>query len=448
MPNIPRRRPFAHQNQSIISRRNVLKGALLGAGAVAFPGVLAACGDDDGDGGGGGGDASGELEVFSWWTGGGEEAGLNEMIAIWENEHPDVEFVNAAVAGGAGSNAMAVLTQRLGAGDPPDSFQGHAGAELADYINAQQLEAVNFIYEEEGFTDVFPQQLVDQITVDGNIYSVPVNIHRANMLWFNPGLLQQAGLSAPPETMDAFVAALEAAQGTGKIALALAEQWTTMHLLETVMLAELGAEDWTALWTPDGDWGSDSVTAGLERYAQILGFVNEDFSSLTWQDAAKLVTDGEAVFNVMGDWAAGYFTVDLALEPETGFGFAPVPGTDGVYQWLSDSFTLPDGAPNRDAAIEWLRLCGSLEGQDAFNPKKGSIPARDDADRAKYGPYLLYALDEWQSNELAGSLAHGVVASNAWKTAIDTALGLFLGDRAVETFQQGLVDAHDANAPS
>ena len=42
---------------------------------------------------------TGQVEVFSWWTGGGEAAGLDAMIAIWNEKYPDAEFVNAAVAG-------------------------------------------------------------------------------------------------------------------------------------------------------------------------------------------------------------------------------------------------------------------------------------------------------------------------------------------------------------
>ena len=69
-----------------------------------------------------------QVEVFSWWTGGGEAAGLEAMIEVFKAKYPDIEFVNAAVAGGAGTNARAVLATRLQAGDAPDSWQGHAGA--------------------------------------------------------------------------------------------------------------------------------------------------------------------------------------------------------------------------------------------------------------------------------------------------------------------------------
>jgi glucose/mannose transport system substrate-binding protein len=118
-----------------------------------------------------------------------------------------------------------------------------------------------------------------------------------------------------------------------------------------------------------------------------------------------------------------------------------VPGTDGVYDWLSDSFTLPKGAPHRSAAIEWLGLVGSKKAQDAFNPLKGSIPARKDANPKLYGTYLKWALKQWKQDKLAGSLAHGVVASLPWSTDIDTALGLFIQNKDVAKFQSALAAA-------
>src|SRR5215211_7619722 len=44
-----------------------------------------------------GGSASSQLEVFSWWTGGGEEAGLKKLITIWNRDHRNVPFKNETV---------------------------------------------------------------------------------------------------------------------------------------------------------------------------------------------------------------------------------------------------------------------------------------------------------------------------------------------------------------
>jgi glucose/mannose transport system substrate-binding protein len=192
--------------------------------------ALTACGAKGGN----------KVEVFSWWTGGGEAAGLEAMIKVFQAEYPNIEFVNAAVAGGAGTNARAVLATRLQAGDPPDSWQGHAGQELiGTYVAGKQIEPLNDLYKEEGWLAVMPETLIPLISQNGNIYSVPVNIHRANVLWYNPAVLE-ANNVAVPTTMDEWFAAMDTLKEAGVTPLALGEQWTKMHLLETVLLGSLG----------------------------------------------------------------------------------------------------------------------------------------------------------------------------------------------------------------
>jgi glucose/mannose transport system substrate-binding protein len=388
-----------------------------------------------------------QVEVFSWWTGGGEAAGLDAMITVFQAEFPNVEFINAAVAGGAGTNARAVLATRLQAGDPPDSWQGHAGQELiGTYVAADQLEPLNFLYEQEGWLDVMPETLIPLISQDGNIYSVPVNIHRANVLWYNPAVLANAGV-AVPTTMDEWFAAMDALEECGcAIPLAMGEQWTAMHLFETVLLGTLGPDAYNGLWDGSVDWASPEVTGALENFKKALSYTNSDAASLTWQDAAQLVVNGDAAFNVMGDWAAGYF-IELGMTPNVEYGWAPVPGTVGTFQFLSDSFVLPANAPHRDAALSWLTIAGSKAGQEAFNPVKGSICARTDCDASLFGEYLQSAMDDWSTNIVVGSLTHGVVANDSWKTEINNALGIFLADLNIGGFQASLASACASSGP-
>ncbi|WP_431931772.1 ABC transporter substrate-binding protein [Nonomuraea jabiensis] len=410
-------------------------------------------------GGGGGGQASqspaasggGEkkqVEVFSWWTGPGEADGLQAMKKIFEQQNPNYTFFDAAVAGGSGDKAKALLQSKLQANTPPDTFQGHAGAELQGYIKAGNLEDLTFLYDELKLKDVFPAQLVEQISVDGKIYSVPVNIHRSNVLWFNPAVLKDAGVAAAPKTIDEFIADLEKVKAKGKIPLSIGSEWTVTHLLENVLLGSLGTDAYNALFKPGADWSSPQVTKALESFAKIMSYAGDPQDD--WQPAAKQVADGEAAFNIMGDWAYGYFhnppEGGLGKTSKTDFDWAPAPGTEGTYMWLSDSFTLPKGAKNRDGAIAWLKVAASKEGQDAFNPKKGSIPARKDADQALYTDYLADALKDWSSNKLAGSIQHGVSVNQPWLAAITESVGLFIGSKDVKALQQGLADAAKSNA--
>src|SRR3954465_10711703 len=128
---------------------------------VAVVGVAAlltasACGADDGDGSDGG-SGSKKVEVFAWGAEGGEKAGLDGLVAQFGKDCAGQEFVNGAVAGGAGANAKTVLASRLQQGDPPDTFQAHAGAELSDYINAGQVEDLSADYDTWGLKQAFPQ---------------------------------------------------------------------------------------------------------------------------------------------------------------------------------------------------------------------------------------------------------------------------------------------------
>jgi glucose/mannose transport system substrate-binding protein len=163
-----------------------------------------------------------------------------------------------------------------------------------------------------------------------------------------------------------------------------------------------------------------------------------------------MVSDGDAAFNIMGDWAYGYFANPapngLALTPHTDFDWAVSPGTYGVFNFLSDSFVLPVNAKHPDAALAWLNVAASRAGQEAFNPLKGSICARTDCDLSLFSEYSQDAAHDWTSNTVVGSLMHGVVAAPAWATSISTAIGLFQTDTTkLADFQAALVAACKAD---
>jgi len=56
-------------------------------------------------------------------------------------------------------------------------------------------------------------------------------------------------------------------------------------------------------------------------------------------------------------------------------------------------------------------------------------------------------MDDWNSNVVVGSLTHGVVANDSWKSEIDTALGLFLSAKDGKAFQDALAAACKSSGP-
>ncbi|WP_165983905.1 ABC transporter substrate-binding protein [Streptomyces sp. YIM 98790] len=414
------------------------------AGAVIAGLTLAACGGDSDDGGdGGGGGSAAEVEVFTWWAAGSEKAGLDALVNVFEEQHPETKFVNGAVAGGAGSAAKDLLQSRLQANDPPDTFQAHAGMELLDYINAGQLQDVSLLYDAFELRDAFPADLIERLTHDGKIYSIPSNIHRANVVWANPAVLEANDID-PDKTyadLDEWFADLDTLQEAGVTPLSVATAWTQVHLLETILLSSLGADAYTGLWEGTTDWNGPEVTEALENFEQAMSYTNSDRDGLDWPEATQMVIDGNAAFNVMGDWAVAAFE-EQGKVLGTDFTAFPVPGTDGVFDFLADSFTLPEGAPHPDGARNWLETVGSLEGQTAFNKAKGSIPARVDADPAEFSAYQQTAIESFGQDTIVSSLAHGAAAPVAVLNAISDATSKFTaGASDVATFQSELAAA-------
>ncbi len=379
------------------------------------------------------------LEIFSWWTTGGEAAGLLKLFDIYKQQNPGVEVINATVAGGAGSNAKAVLKTRMLGGDPPDSFQVHMGHELIDtWVTTGYMEPLDDIFTSEGFDKVFPKGVLDIVSANGHYWSVPANIHRANMLWYNKKVFDANGLKAPV-TFDDFFTVAEALKAKGITPLALGDSgiWASVNLFETVLIGSMGADKYKGLWTGQTDWNGPEVKQALETMKKMLTYVNSDHSALSWDQANQLVIDGKAGMTIMGDWV----DADNLAKKFADSGWAPAPGNTGIYDALSDTFGLPKGAKHPEQAKAWLKLLGSKAGQEAFNPLKGSICARTDCDPKLFGPYLQWAMQEWARDTIVPSLAHGAAASEGWVTDINNVMTAFVTDGDVAKAQTGLAQA-------
>lgn len=390
---------------------------------------------------------SGNLEFFSWWTAGREAKGLQSVTQLFVRENPNAKFVNSANSASPGVNTKGALVSRLQAGNPPDSFQAHAGSELSSYIQAELLEDLTFLYKREGWDKLFPSDLIKTITVKGKIYSVPVTVYRTNLIWWNPVTAKKAGITYPPETIDELIADLEKFKSIGITGIALSGEgdWAIAQLFDAVLLGSLGAEKYEGLFSGSTSWKGPEVASAIENFQRILSYGNSS-KTLNWPQASQLVVSGQAGYVVMGDWVSPQWQ-DFGFEPGVDFAWAPSPGTNGIFQWAAESFTLPKGAKNRDAGIAWLTILGSLEAQYAYNLEQGLTPVRTDFDSINYDAYQKSAMADWKSQRLVGSTIHGVNYGSAGMAAFNSVVGKYYQDGAKDNsgLAQGLYTAFRKN---
>lgn len=382
------------------------------------------------------------LTIFSWWTAGGEADGLAALIGLFNQKNPDTKVVNAAVAGGAGTNAKAVLKTRMLGGDAPGSFQVHGGAELIlTWVTPKMMAPINSLFDANNWRAAFPKQLIEMVSDKGQIYAVPANIHRSNLLWYNKAVFAQNDLKAP-ETFDELVAVCNTLKekGVTPIALGSRNKWPVLHLFESLLLATAGTETYTALFQNKAPWSDEKVTRALEQLKTLIEFANKDHLALTWDQAAGQVQQGKAGMTVMGDWANGYFKAQK-WTPGKDFDAIPVPGTKGYFIVITDTFGLPAKAPNQAASLEFLKVVGSKEGQLAFNLKKGSIPARTDVPLDAFDAISQKTAADFKADTLAPSAAHGSATNEQFVTALNDLLSVFVVEKNVEETQKAMLFA-------
>lgn len=387
----------------------------------------------------------GELEIFSWWTSGGEVEALQAVYDIFSAKYPDVTINNAALAGGQGQggNMKALLETRMMGGEPPDSFQVHLGRELIDsHVIADRMEPLDWLYEEEGWNKTFQKDVITIASYDGKPYSVPVNIHRSNVMWYRPSRLAAVGVTEPPKTWDEFFEVAEKLREAGITAMAIAEEGGTGgfsgHVLENILVSVMGPAKYRGLFDGSTGWDDPDVTKSLEIMNKIYDYANPDYLSTAWGDINdRFVSDDGPAMMVMGDWTHGV----LMSKGFTDYHWTTAPGTEGLFMVLSDSFGLPKNAPHRDNAVAFLRIIGSKDGQDAFNPIKGSIPARTDGDRSKYDEYLNECMDAFATAEGVPSIQHGAAVKQSFLVDYDIALADLAANHDVAKAQAMLVEA-------
>jgi glucose/mannose transport system substrate-binding protein len=390
--------------------------------------------------------ATGKLEIFSWWTSGGETQALDYLYSDFKALNPAVEVINSAITGGtsSGGNMKAVLQTRMQGGDPPESFQIHLGHELIDnHVVAGRMEALDTLYTDEGYAAVFPPSLIAIASYQGKPYSVPVNIHRANVLWYNLSMFKDIGQDGPPKDWNEFMAVGDKLKAKGVSALGLAENapGPSAELFESMLqgASSFGPDGYRGLFTGATSWSDPKLLATLNVFVKLIPYFNPDFTSVAWADINKLLENKKVAMMVMGDWTPGV----LWSDGFTDFGWGDCPDAPMTYSMLSDSFGLPKIVKNRDAAIAWLKVCGSKHAQEGFNFYKGSIPARTDADLSQYTPYHKWAQKAWTDpkTQIVPSIVHGAAAADAFNVSFQTAINILATKKDAAQAQAALVKA-------
>jgi glucose/mannose transport system substrate-binding protein len=385
------------------------------------------------------------VEVLHWWTSGGEAAALNVLKEDLQKQ--GIGWEDMPVAGGGGTQAMTVLRARVTSGNAPTAVQ-MLGFDITDWAKEGALADLNPIAEEENWGEVVPDAIQKFSTYEGQWVAAPVNVHSTNWVWGNKTILDEIGV-AQPQNWDEFIAALDSAKEAGYTPLAHGGQaWQDATLFDAVLMATGGPDFYqkTMVDLDEEALGSDTMKQVFDRMGTLRGYVDDNFSGRDWNLATAMVINGEAAFQMMGDWAKGEF-LNAGKVPGEDFVCFRFPGTQDQVTFNSDQFAMfkqGDGVSDAQAAL--AKAIMSPEFQIAFNKVKGSVPARTDLDVSELDKCGQQGYEDFKaaasSGNLFGSMAHGHANPAAVKNAMyDVITAHFNGEYDSETAVQELVTA-------
>ncbi|PJI38371.1 MAG: sugar ABC transporter substrate-binding protein [Rhizobium sp.] len=353
------------------------------------------------------GHAGGTVEVLHWWTSGGEAKAVGTLKEAFEKQGGKWE--DSPIAGGGGDAAMTALRARVMAGNPPAAVQ-LKGPGIQEWADQGSLADVEDVAKAEKWDDVLPPTLAEIMKYKGKYVAAPVNVHRIDWMWINPTVLAKVGAEVP-KTWDEFNAVADKLKAAGITPLAHGGQpWQDATVFETIVLS-MGADFYRkALIELDQEaLTGDTMVKVFDQLRKLRGYVDPGFSGRDWNLATAMVMNGEAGFQIMGDWAKGEFLA-AGKVPGKDFICAPTPGNGYSFNTDSFAFFKVSGEDRIEGQKVLASLIMSPEFQETFNLAKGSIPARTDIKLDKFDSCALKSYEDMtaavKNNTFVPSMAH------------------------------------------
>jgi len=356
--------------------RHSMRGLVaLGAVAALAAGALAGCSS--------GTPASGGKVTLTWW----HNATADPLKGLWASVAKDFEKlhpnVTVKVTGYQNEDLQRTLIPNaLRSGNPPDLFQAWGGGEIVDQVAAGYVKDIS--------ADVKPElsaigPTVSGWQVNGKTYGLPFS-YGIEGFWYNKDLFKQAGIDAPPTTLDELNSDVTKLKGAGivPIAVGAGDKWPAAHWWYNFALKDCTPAVLKAATSKHVFTDKCFVQAGddLKTFIATNPF-QDGFLATPAQtgagSSAGLVANGKAAMELMGHWDPGVMsglTADKKVPPFLGwFNFPGVPGSAGdptAALGGGDGFACAKKAPPE--CVELLKYIVSVDVQKKFGASGAGLP--------------------------------------------------------------------------
>ena len=317
-------------------------------------------------------------DVIHWWTSGGESKAVGVFAAEF-NKRGGTWIDNAVVGGPA---ARAASMNRIAGGNPPVATMWNVGVAVRQLAEQGLLTNLDDVAKSGNWVANLPPLIVKNISYDGHIVAVPVDLHGGNWMFYSKKIYDELKLQ-PAKDWDEFLVQAEKIKAAGYTPLAIGGQpFQEVWLWMPVLLGSTGKENFKKIYA-DHDAtvaAGPGVKKAFEVMAKLRQYTDAGRPNRKWNDTLLLVQNNKAASQFLGDWGKGEFAA-AGLKPMVDYGCAIAPGNQGAYIMNVDVFAFPKNSKPEVLATQkkLAEVMMDPAVQAQFNLFKGALPARLDA---------------------------------------------------------------------
>lgn len=308
---------------------------------------------------------TGDLVIFSDMHDPAPRAAMEDMAARFGEMHPDLNVEVTIID----REAYKTQIRNFLTAGTPDVANWYAANRMLPYVEAGLFEDISDIWEGQMSEELASTK--GALTVDGAQYGVPYTYYQWGV-YYRKDIFDQYGLTEPT-TWEEELSNCQTLLDNGVKCFAIGTKflWTTGGWFDYLNMRTNGYEFHARLTNGDESWLSDEVRATFANWRQLIdmGAFIDDHQNYDWQEALPFMVNGEAASYLMGNFAvAPMREAGLTDDMLDFYQFVEItPGIARSEDAPTDTFHIPSGANNKEAAREFLKFVVSAENQTLIN---------------------------------------------------------------------------------
>lgn len=411
--------------------------------------LFAGCGGSDSSSKGSEGGAEGEVEEITWMFWDDLDAtedliskGYGEVIDRYNEKYKGKYHVTPITTNL--EEYYTKLNALVKSDETPDVFIVSPGPNLTDYVEPGVAAPLDDALAKDGWKDTFTSDAVfSQMTYDGKIYAVPLNIAAA-CCFYNTEMFEKAGAKVPTNWSE-MLDACEKLKAAGYTPVTISAGTAWCLSMVAGYLCESKGIDLAAIADGSASWEDGKLKEAAEDLKKFSEYFQETAAGDTNDVATANFYNEEAAILIQGSWAIGQINGENP-DFESKCGVFQFPGVERVIA-KSDSLAISSSTKHKEAAEALVRMFTDDEAQKYTAEVGGKIPVtKVEYDKEKAPAQLAYVMDVFGGAKgTFGFYNESMLTTETGAHFDDDMVAVFLGDMTPEEAAKDMEEYYKEN---